>query len=350
MKNDNLYIRVKSPGGSKIIKKVANSTKLILDVAETYGIKWKQLPHSGIFQLTYGNDVQYFHKQTPFSTTSLGKYCCDNKRICKRLLQQASISTPKGYEISNLTSESETIRIFDKLTKPCVVKPIKESNGVGVHLFIQTKQQFLDAISTSKKNNKLPIIVEEMFIGDEYRILTTQKRVISIIKRIPANVVGDGVSTIRELINKKNQHPYRQSNKYPLKKIKFNQILRTYLDKQNLSTNSVLEKGKIVFLNQHHSLQAINNGGDTIDITNQVHHSVKEIALKAIQAIPGLAMCGIDFLSIDITQEQAPDRYRVLELNASPSLDWQEYPLLGIKQHVCYEFLKTMFPKLKHQS
>ncbi|MBT6034227.1 MAG: hypothetical protein HOH01_01410 [Candidatus Jacksonbacteria bacterium] len=90
-------------------------------------------------------------------------------------------------------------------------------------------------------------------------------------------------------------------------------------------------------------------GGDTIDITASIHPSVKKVALQVMKSIPGLSLAGIDYMSQDIFSNQTPARYRIIEVNTSPSLDWNEFPLVGKRRNVSYEVLKIMFPELKKQ-
>jgi len=65
-----------------------------------------------------------------------------------------------------------------------------------------------------------------------------------------------------------------------------------------------------------------------------------------MESIPGLAFTGIDYMTKDIYKEQTANNYIIVEINASPSLDWNEYPIEGPKRRVAYEFLKVMFPHL----
>ena len=88
-------------------------------------------------------------------------------------------------------------------------------------------------------------------------------------------------------------------------------------------------------------------GGDTIDITDSIHSSVKKVVLRIMKSIPGLSLAGIDYMSKDIFSEQNLDVYRVIEVNNSPSLDWNEFPLVGKRRNVSFEILKIMFPELK---
>jgi glutamate--cysteine ligase len=190
------------------------------------------------------------------------------------------------------------------------------------------------------------VIIEEMFQnGEEYRILASQEKVIGIVKREPANVIGDGRSTIKKLITLKNKEDIRGikgSDKSHLK-IRMDKNLKNYLAEQNLDLSTVVAAGRKVYLRQ---VSNISQGGDAIDFTDLAHKSVHEIALKAIRTIPGLSFAGIDFMTLDITQPQTKDSYVIIEINDSPGFDIHDAPYVGQNRHAADEFLKLMFPEL----
>jgi len=217
----------------------------------------------------------------------------------------------------------------------------------NVHINISTKylyQKAIDEIYKNHKMRKVHILVEEMFIGNEYRILATQDKILSVIKRIAANVVGDGHSTIAQLIDLKNANPIRITMS-TYHNIEIDSLLIKFLKEQTYSLKSVLPKGKRVFLRPKGPLD-ISQGGDTIDVTDTIHPSVNSIVKTIMDSMPGLALTGIDFMTKNIHTAQIKDSYRIIEINASPSLDWNEFPLEGPQRRIAFEFLKIMFPSL----
>ncbi len=342
-----LYLKRKTIDGVKKIKKVSFSTILILEQAEKYGVEWEKISYTNLFKLTYLGKTKYFHGQIPSETTEFAYYCCDNKRLSKNILSQAGLSVTKGYQIEYGDKKTYRLSLFEDLQKPLVVKPVDDKQGNNVFLNINTPAEYISATQKIYEfygKKKVEILVEEMFEGDEYRILATQDKILSIIKRTPANVVGDGVSTIEQLIDLKNQNPLRVSvATYRL--ITVDDDVKKYLEEQNLSLQSILVKDQCVYLRPHGPYD-ISFGGDTIDITDDVHPSVREIISKIMQSIPGLSLAGIDYMCHDIYKEQTTDSYKIIEINSSPSLDWNEYPLVGPHREIAYEFLKIMFPEL----
>lgn len=330
-------------------KNLSNSSRLILSEADKYAVFWKIIPGTQIVSLTYKGQEKYFYHQIPSGTSALAIYACNNKKITSNLLQQAGISVPQGYRIRKDHDNKYLLGVYDNLVKPLVVKPSAGAWGENISLNITTHEEYFDAIDlafsfSSKKKSE--IVVEEMFAGEEYRVLTTRDKVIAVAKRVPTNVTGNGKDNIKKLIKIKNLEDIRISkgiNKSHLKII-MDERLRKYLTDQGMDLDTVLEAGQRVFLRK---VSNISQGGDAIDYTDKVHLSVKEIALKAIKTIPGLVFVGIDFMSSDITKPQTKDSYVIIEINNSPGFDIHDYPYQGKNRHAAREFLFLIFPELR---
>jgi cyanophycin synthetase len=345
---NDLFLRRKTVNGTKRkVRKISKSTILVLQEAENLGIDWQKMPYTSLFKLQHNGVDKYFHAQTPSETTAFAHYCCKNKQVAKNILHEEGINVPKGYFIKSSDTQKYLLDLFRNLNKPLVVKPVDGLQGNNVYINLKSQKDYLSAIKKIKKfygKKTINLLVEEMFDAQEYRILATQEKVLSIIQRIPANVVGDGQSTIQELIDVKNLQPIR-SVVATYKPIIINQNALEYLEEQGYSLNSILDKNQQLFLQKHSPLD-ISLGGDTIDVTDKVHPSVHEISMKIMHTIPGLSLSGIDYMSTDIFAEQNPDNYRIIEINASPSLDWNQYPIKGEERNIAKDFIQIMFPEI----
>ena len=343
-----------SPTGLKKNKNVSNSSRLILQEAEKHGINWNIIPGTQVVTLTYNGVEKSYYHQIPSSTTAVAKYICNNKQYTSNILHRAGIKVPKGYQVTKESSKGDIKEIFETLQKPIVVKPNNGAWGENITLNIHTleecHQALLSALNYNDQDNSSmeisTAIIEESFSGDEYRILATRDKVIGVLKRIPANVTGDGKKSIIQLIKIKNQEPIRgkKGGTQSHIKIRINEKLKKYLAEQNLNLKSVPAKDETVFLRR---VSNVSQGGDAIDFTDKVHPSVIEIALKTIRAIPGLSFVGMDFMSKDITKQQTTDSYVIIEINESPGFDIHDYPYQGKNRHAAREFLYLMFPELR---
>lgn len=326
---------------------ISLSTKLILETAKEYGIKCERIPYTGLFLLKYKGKSTYLRAQPPTGNDRTAIFCCKNKAVTKTFLASKNISVPKGFVIQKSDKISYWKSVYNSLKKPIVVKPTNSSLALNVHANITNTKDFIkatkDAFGFYGKLNQ-DLLVEEMFEGTEYRIIATRNKVVGIMARIPANVIGDGIHTIKQLVDLKNLHPWR-GGEYDLHSIVLGKKEKKYLKEAGLNINSIPKNKEQVFLLSS-STTNIDHGGDTIDLTNKVHSSVSKIAINAIRAIPGLEWGGIDFFSKDITKLQNPSDYIVLEINSSPNISWQEFPAVGKRQNIALTCLKEIFPNL----
>jgi D-alanine-D-alanine ligase-like ATP-grasp enzyme len=183
---------------------------MVLEEADKCGVLWEIIPFTSMFKLSYLDSTKFFHGQTPSETTEYASYCCENKDVANSILSDVGISVSKGHLLKYTDSHKDRKMLFNQLEKPLVVKPANSQQGTNVYTNIKAYNKYATSIKNiyaHHSKRKVDILVEEMFIGDEYRILATQDKILSVIKRIAANVVGDGVSTISELAGIKNQDP-----------------------------------------------------------------------------------------------------------------------------------------------
>ena len=343
-----LFNKRKTLDGVRKLKKISDSTILVLQEAEKQGIVWEKIKYTDLFKLTFQGESAYFHAQIPSKTTEFAYYCCNNKRLSKNILSQTGLSVSRGFLIKQDDEPEYWLQLFEELTKPLVLKPADSLQGKNVYLNITSATELIRAgkeIYAYYGRKKVDLLVEQMFDGDEYRILASREKILSVIQRLPANVTGDGVTKISDLIESKNKNPLRQKVA-TYKSIIIDGELVSYLADQQLQLDSILPAKKCIFLRQHSALD-IGLGGDTIDVTDQIHPSVSEIVRDVMDSIPGLALTGIDFMTKNIQVQQKSQDYVIIEINASPSLDWNEFPLQGPQRQIAFEFLKIMFPNLK---
>ncbi len=332
---------------SGVLKKACTSTQLLLEEAKNHGVTWEKISYANMYKLQYKKNIHYFHGQVPSTTTAFARYCSNNKWICSDVLRANGISVNNGTLLKKNDSRAHQLEVYASLKKPLAVKPTGSARGNHVFLNIRNQKEYISAIKIifhAAGEREGSVLVEEMFVGEEYRILATQEKILSVIKRLPANVTGDGVASIALLIALKNKDPLREKiDTY--KKIKKGKRLKAYLANQGFTLDSIVSKGQKVFLYAPSSSN-MNLGGDTVDVTDDIHPSVKKIIMRAMKSIPGLSLAGIDYMTQDIFSQQRESIYRIIEVNASPSFDWNEFPIQGKRRNVSYEILKIMFPEI----
>lgn len=343
-----LYYKRQKTTGLAEEELVSVSTRMILQESEKYGIVWKEIPETRVFEMTFHGQTKYFHAQIPAQTTWVGFHACLDKNVTKGFLRAAGIQTPKGFHLTRFDSQSYWKEVFESVKKPLVVKPTHSNQGRGVFMNITQYEEYEKAVQKAFEivnDDRAGVIVEETFEGTEYRVLATPKKVIGIINRVPANVVGDGTSTIAQLIAVKNSDPRRSDLlDEVLIKIKVDEHVLAHLASQNLTVESVPQKDQQIFLRLNSN---ISTGGDSLDVTDIAHPTVKDIAVRTMQALPGLEFAGIDFMTKDITKPQDATSYTIVEANSSPGFCIHDFPYLGENRHAAREFLFIMFPELE---
>ena len=166
-------------------------------------------------------------------------------------------------------------------------------------------------------------IVERVLKGKDYRIVVLDDKIISAYQRLPLNVIGDGRSSVRDLLLAK-QRQFEKSGRDTV--LKFNDYrIKAKLNRSHLSFESILEKGRKISLLDNANLSS---GGDSIDVTDNVHSGFAIIAIKLTKEM-GLRLCGVD-LMIEGDIKERPKKYHVIEINSAPGLD--NYSRIGEKQ------------------
>ncbi len=331
------------------MKNFSISTAIIAAEAKKRGIEVIPIHPGKVILLKVGDHEEYFFYQFSSLTSSVAHQICNHKDVAKSFLDMRGISIAKGNDF-NSNSLSEALEFFNKMSKPVVLKPTGGAHGDYVFTGIRTKEDFIECWNKIKRKYKR-ILVEEMFEGGtEYRIVATREKVLAITNRVPANVIGDGVNSIKELIKAKNSDPRRakddsySDHSKPLVKIKIDGMVSRMLKERGLTLDSIPKKGQRIFLRKNSNLST---GGDSIDCTDKVHPSVKKIAVEAIKSIPGLVYGGVDFLSRDITKEQTKQNYIIIEVNVSPGIFMHHFPYEGKPRDVAKEIIDIAFPETK---
>lgn len=195
---------------------------------------------------------------------------------------------------------------------PVIVKPNSASMGTGV-AFVHTRKEFYRAMRVVFKHDRVAL-VQTPISGKDYRIVVLDDKIISAYERIPLSVVGNGTSTIKTLLSKK-QKDFRAIER----DIKINVTdprIKDKLARTKMTLQSILPKGQRVYLLDNANLST---GGDSVDVTNDIHPLFKKLAITLTKDM-GLRICGVDLMIKGDIREK-PDTYWVIEINAAPGLD-----------------------------
>ncbi|HEY4787959.1 MAG TPA: bifunctional glutamate--cysteine ligase GshA/glutathione synthetase GshB, partial [Bacteroidales bacterium] len=302
------------------------STQLLLREAVKRGVSFEILDRKENFiRLKQNGNIQYVKQATK---TSLDNYASvlamENKLVTKKILEEAGIRVPKGQEYTlPERAKSDFIR-FKK--KPVVIKPNQTNFGIGITILKEDTDEsvFHRAVDIAFEHDST-ILIEEFIEGREFRFFVMDD-VVGILHRVPANVTGNGMLSIRELVHIKNQDPLRgKGYRTPLEKIQLGEAEAIFLNSQQKNFEYIPASGEIVYLRENSN---ISTGGDSIDFTDEIPDSYKQIATKAASAL-NVKITGLDMIIKDYTQDATPDNHAIIELNFNPAIHIHCHPFKG---------------------
>ncbi|EOT33665.1 glutamate-cysteine ligase/gamma-glutamylcysteine synthetase [Enterococcus durans ATCC 6056] len=322
------------------------STQLFLFDAIQKGVEVKVIDEADQFlRLQHQEHIEYVKNANMTSKDSyIVPLIMENKTVTKKILKEAGFRVPNGAEF---TSMEEAIKAYPRFAKQAfVIKPKSTNYGLGITIFkdgasLEDYQAGL-AIAFSEDAS---VLVEEFMPGTEYRFFVINGEVQAILLRVPANVVGDGVRTVEELVAEKNLDPLRGTNhRAPLELIQLGELEQLMLKEQGLTVSSVPAKDKIVYLRENSN---ISTGGDSIDVTDEFSEDYKQIAVSAVEAL-GAKISGIDLIIPDkeVDPEKNPTAYGIIEANFNPAMHMHVYPFAGKGRRLTMNVLQLLYPEI----
>ncbi|HIB47058.1 MAG TPA: cyanophycin synthetase [Flavobacteriaceae bacterium] len=314
------------------------STGSIVEEAESRGIPWIRLNQYSLCQLGYGANQKRIQATVTSETSSIGVELACDKEDTKYLLEQAEVEVPRGDIISRESSLEEACRYVGY---PLVIKPIDGNHGRGITVDIQNYEDALVAFHAAKEVSRR-VIVEKYITGEDYRLLVINNVLVAGAKRTPAHVVGDGSSTVQQLIDETNRDPRRgYGHEKVLTQITVNDLTKTIIKDAGKTLDSVLDEGETLILKDTANLST---GGTAEDITDIIHPANVSMA-ERISKIIDLDICGIDIMTTDITQPLSETGGAVLEVNAGPGFRMHLAPTTGLPRNVASPVIDKLFPR-----
>jgi len=311
------------------------TTAMITGAARKRNIPVSQGP-AGFTILGYGKNQKRISAAISQHTSCISVDIACDKDYTKQFLESAYLPVPDG----RLTQEeSELLLIAEQLGYPLVTKPFNGNQGRNVTCGIKNFEELLIGFRSAAEISK-SVIIEKEIIGYDHRILVIGNKFIAASLRQPASVVGDGVSTISELVETENLSPLRgNGHENVLTKISLDDVTELHLQKQGLHLSFVPASGQQIFLRATANLST---GGTAEDVTDIIHPSNILVAEKVSKVI-GLDICGIDVISPDITRPLTENGGAIIEVNAAPGLRMHKYPSKGEPRDVGEPIIDLMF-------
>jgi cyanophycin synthetase len=318
-------------------ERLGPSTGSIVEEAASRGIPWIRLNRYSLCQLGYGANQKRIQATVTSETSNIGVELACDKEDTKYLLEQAEVEVPRGDIIRRESSLKDACRYVGF---PLVIKPINGNHGRGITVDINSYEEALVAFKEAQEVSR-SVIVEKYITGDDYRLLVINNKLVAAAKRTPAHVIGDGKSTIQELIDEVNKDERRgYGHEKVLTMIKVNTLTETLIAAKGYTLETVLEKDEVMVLKDTANLST---GGTAEDVTDIVHPANVFMA-ERISKIIDLDICGIDVMTSDISKPLSDTGGAVLEVNAGPGFRMHLAPTEGLPRNVAAPVIDKLFP------
>ncbi len=302
------------------------STGSIVTAAQVRGIPWRRLTQGSLVQFGWGAKQRRIWAAEVDNTSAVAESIAQDKDLTKRLLAAAGVPVPIGRPVDSV---DDAWAVAEEIGLPVVVKPQDGNQGKGVTVNIVSREHLAIAYKAAEEIGQ--VMVEKYLPGNDFRMLVVGDRLVAAARRDPPHVIGDGVHTVRELVDKVNADPRRgEGHATSLTKIRFDDIAIARLDVQGLKPDSVPEKGRRVILRNNANLST---GGTATDVTDDVHPEVAARAIAAAQTI-GLEICGVDVLAESVHKPLEEQNGGIVEVNAAPGLRMHLSPSFGKGRNV----------------
>jgi len=311
------------------------STTSIVDAAVERGIPFIRLNEGNLVQLGYGARQRRIWTAETDSTSAIAESISRDKDLTKTLLTSCGLPVPEGRIVSGLEDAWEAA---EEIGVPVAVKPTDANHARGVSLELTLREQVEAAYRVAEEEGS-EVMVERYVPGVEHRLLVVGNRLVAASRGETASVVGDGKSTIVQLIETQINSDPRcgEDESFPLEPIRVERepAVQLELQRQGFVPESIPPAGKKVLI--------IRYGNLADDVTDEVHPDVADAATLAARVV-GLDIAGVDMVCEDISRPLEEQRGAIVEVNAGPGLLMHLKPAKGKPRPVGEAIAESLFP------
>ncbi|MDN5752460.1 MAG: cyanophycin synthetase [Nitrosospira sp.] len=310
------------------------STACIVEAATTRNIPSIRLLAKGnLVQLGYGARSQRIWTAETDRTPAIAESISRDKDLTKALLRSCGVPVPEGRIVN---SGEDAWDAAQDIGLPVVIKPCDGNHGRGVFIELTTREEIEPAYHAALAQGS-GVLVERYVPGTEHRLLVVGGRLVAANRGDSVSVIGDGKSTISELIaHQINSDPRRGSTEdHPLNLIGIDGVTIMEIARQGFTVNSIPSAGLEVLIQR--------NGNHAFDVTDEVHSSIAAAASLAARIV-GLDIAGIDLVARDISRPLTEQGAAIVEVNAGPGLLMHIKPAVGTPRPVGKAIVDHLFP------
>lgn len=299
--------------------------KIIVDEARRRGIATHIIDEEGgYFSLTLGGRSIVCRESLTELTNAVAMSRCQDKAVTLRLLRADGLRVPEQQVVAT----PEENYAFLKAHRRVVIKPADGEQGAGISVDVRTEEELDEAIKTAKQYDG-KVLLEKFHEGQDLRIIVIGYKVVAGAIRRPAQIIGNGHQTVRELIEKQSRR--RAAATGGESRIPLDAETKRCIRNADYEMDSILPVDKVLAVRKTANLHT---GGTIHDITEHLHPQLIEAAKKAARAID-IPVVGLDFLVASPMQND----YVIIEANERPGLANHE------PQPTAQRFIDLLFPQ-----
>ena len=329
------------PGAIEKLRELADklclgpSTTSIVDAAVERGIPFIRLNEGNLVQLGHGARQRRIWTAETDSTSAIAESISRDKDLTKTLLASCGVPIPEGRIVG---SPEDAWDAAEDIGLPVAVKPTDANHARGVSLELTLREQVEAAYHVALAEGS-EVMVERYIPGVEHRLLVVGNKLVAAARGETASVVGDGKSSIVQLIDSQINSDPRcgEDESSPIEPVYVEREPAVLLElkRQGFAPDSVPPLGKKVLI--------IRYGNLADDVTDEVHPEVAEAATLAARVV-GLDIAGIDIVAEDISRPLEAQRGAIVEVNAGPGLLMHLKPARGKPRPVGQAIVDNLFP------
>ena len=313
------------------------STASLVKAAEARDIPWLRLNEQSLIQLGHGKFQQRIQATVTGRTSYIAVELAQDKEETNKILANGGLPVPQQELVR---SGDRAVRAAERLGYPVVTKPYNGNHGRGISIGLKTADDVRAGFAAAAEHSS-SVIVETFLQGEDHRLLVVGGELVAATRRTPGHVVGDGVLTVRALVERVNQDPRRGiGHEKVMTRIELDAQADAMLARVGMTPDSVPAAGQTVLLR---STANLSTGGTATDVTDIIHPDNREMAVRAVTAI-GLDVGGVDFLCPDIAESYKTVGGGICEVNAAPGFRMHVAPSEGTPRDVAGPVIDMLFP------
>lgn len=318
--NEKLFLP-SSPEGYEELNPYA---KIIADAAMRRAIRVEVIdPAWGELRLISGGRTVVTRESLSELTSAVAMSRCDDKRVTRRILADAGLRVPRGR---TATGGSDDLAFLEEVGE-VVVKPARGEQGNGITVGVRTPDGLRAAVEMARVHCP-DVLIEELFTGEDLRVVVIDHKVVAAAVRRPASVVGDGVHSIAKLIERQSRR--RAAATGGESRIPMDDTTREVVVAAGYALEDVLPEGEVLAVRRTANLHT---GGTIHDVTGELHPEIADACVTASKAL-AIPVTGLDLL---VPAPQSPEHV-FIEANERPGLANHE------PQPTAERFIDLLFP------